>query len=421
MFMVSRMLRCMYSVGIVKCLKNIIANVAGVYLLRMKILQVVPTFRRDLGGTVAVVRTLSKQLARDHEVTVCTTTAKTASEDMMSHPIMVARDGYRVLAFPRNFKQSGFSISVPMLRSYKEIIMEHDIIHIHSWRQFHDLVTYRYASSLGVPYMIQTHGSLPRILAHRFMKLLFDYTVGEKILKNATRVLASNRMEEIQYRNEGVAREKVSIIPNGIDISSYSIPNRSHKEILEEFGIHPRNRVILYLGRLHKSKGLGLLVDAFSKLTKHRRDLTLLMIGPDDGYGREIVTRTQELGIRSNIKIIGFVSEEMKLAALSQSDVFVTPTYEAFPNTFLEACLCGCPIVTTKPDLSWIDGNVGIVTKPNPQSLAESISQIIDNDEVRFRLKENCIETIKKFDIRQVTESLVNLYRMAIKESKGFL
>ena len=119
----------------------------------MRILQVIPVFSTPFGGPVTVVRSISKELAKRHEVTVYTTSALNQKNDFEESPFEVETDGYRVVYFPRIFKFSGFNISPTMDRVLRETLSNYDIVHLHSWRHFQDVIVYKYAEKYNIPYV----------------------------------------------------------------------------------------------------------------------------------------------------------------------------------------------------------------------------------------------------------------------------
>ena len=112
---------------------------------------------------------------------------------------------------------------------------------------------------------------------------------------------------------------------------------------------------------------------------------------------------------------------EEKISALLDSDIFITPSYNGFPHTFLQSCACGTPIITTsKGDrLDWIDGNVGVVAEYNKKSLAISIQNILENDSLRNDFKLQCRKTIEnQFDWPIIAKKIEKLYLKVINENK---
>jgi len=381
----------------------------------MRILQVIPVFSAPFGGPVTVVRSISKELAKKHEVTVYTTSALDQRRDFKDSLFEVEPDGYHVVYFPRILRFSGLNVSPAMARALKVTLGEFDIIHIHSWRHFQDIIVHHYAEKYGVPYVLQTHGSLPRIMAKRRLKWIYDFLFGYRLLRDASKVVALSQMEAEQCRGMGVPEGKIEVIPNGIDLSEYSHlpPKGSFKK---KFGIDDEEKVILYLGRIHKTKGIDFLVKAYAYLVKNMKcnEAVLVIAGPDDGYLAEAKSLTGSLSISDHVLFTGFVSNEDKLKALVDADVFVTPSFYGFPVAFLEACATGTPIVTTTMGdmLEWIDGNAGYVTSPTKHDLAKTTYAIISDNGLHRKFSSNCRKTVRsKFSLRKVVNRLEQVYR----------
>ena len=138
----------------------------------MKILQIVPFFYERSGGPVKVVRSLSKELAKRHQVTVFTTSAVDKNHDFTKAPKKLNVDGYEVLFFPRIPILSEFNISPTMGYAIRKNLKTYDIIHMHSWRQFQDMTIHHYAQKYNIPYVMNTHGSLQRLLSKKKLKWL---------------------------------------------------------------------------------------------------------------------------------------------------------------------------------------------------------------------------------------------------------
>jgi glycosyltransferase involved in cell wall biosynthesis len=281
-----------------------------------------------------------------------------------------------------------------------------------------------FAKRYDVPYVFQPHGSylsaLPQSFYVKITKLLLDKVISEKILKNASKIIALSEVEAQQYRSMGVPDEKIAVIPNGVDLSEYAVlpPRGSFKR---KFDIPEDKKVILYLGRIHKTKGVDLLVKAYAYLIKEMKcsDALLVIAGPDDGYLIEVRSLVASLGISNSVIFTGFISSEDKLSALVDADVFVTPSFYGFPVTFLEACATGTPIITTNlgDTLEWINGNVGYVTPPSHYELAKAIYGIIYDDELRRKFSGNCINIVRsKFSLEKVVTRLEQVYEEVIRK-----
>jgi len=385
----------------------------------MKILQVIPVLSIRFGGPVAVVRSVSRELAKRHDVTVYTTTALDRENDLKETPFEVENNGYRIVYFPRILKFTGFNISPAMTRAMKKSLRKYDIIHLHSWRHFQDIITHHYSMKYNVPYVLQPHGSLPRIGSKRWLKWIYDMSFGRSLLRHASKVLALNKVEADQCRYMGVPERKIAVIPNGIDPSEYAeLPPKG--AFKKKFNISEDKKIILYLGRIHKTKGIDLLIKAYAYLIKNMnfKDAVLVIAGPDDGYLNEAKALANSLRVYKSTIFIGFLNTEDKIRSLVDGDVFVTPSFYGFPITFLEACAVGTPIITTSlgDRLEWIDGKVGYVTQPTPKDLAEAVYRIISDEELRKKLSRNCINTVKSyFSLEKVVERLEKIYEKVVK------
>ena len=100
-------------------------------------------------------------------------------------------------------------------------------------------------------------------------------------------------------------------------------------------------------------------------------------------------------------------------AAFPDADVFVTPSFTGFPVTFLEACLCGTPIVTTgRGDLlGWIDGAVGFNTEYTPEALADAIGRLLADDILRAKFGEQARELVRtRYNWQAIVRDIETFY-----------
>ena len=383
----------------------------------MKILQVVPVFSDPFGGPVTVVRSISKELAKKHEVVVYTTTALDPKHD--SDPLEEEVNGYKVIYFKRTLKTLCYSgifgqlnLSYGMMQAVKRNLREFDVVHVHSWQQFPDVLVHHFATKYGVPYVLQVHGSLPRIMVKQRLKWIYDVFLGYKLLKDASKVIALSQTEAEQYKTFGVPAEKIAIVPNGIDLTEYSdLPSKG--SFKKKFGLDKNEKIVLYLARIHPIKGLDILVKAFASVLKEQKNLKLVIVGPDEGFLDKIKTLIQELGITANVIIVGPLYGKNKLKAFVDAEVYVLPSrYDAFPMSLLEAIACKTPIITTtKCEISSYLESCGVIVEPAPNSIAEGLRKILLHPELRETFNKNCEKIIQIFSIEKVVSQIEAVYQ----------
>jgi len=389
----------------------------------MRILQVIPAFPPSVGygGGPVVAYEISRHLVlRGHDVTVVTTDANNEKERIKKE--FDRLDGIKVHYFKNisNYLAYHHKIFIsPRLISWARAeVKKFDIIHLHDTRTIQNIIVTHYARKYNVPYVIQPHGTLSYSM-REMAKKIFDIFFGKKMLKDARKLVVLNEKEAKRCIKIGVDKEKIRIIPNGIDLSAYRRKLTKKGEFKKEYKISADHQVVLYLGRIHKSKGIELLIRAFAKLSNRLDNVRLAIVGPDDGYSTTLTAMVDYLGIRDKVTFVSFVSEEHKFAVYSDADIFVTPTFYGFPLTFLEAMACGVPIITTdKGDfIEGIDNEVGFVVKYNEEDLENAMFRILTDVELREKLKGNAQKKIKEYDWDRIVDRIEKVYKEVMEKS----
>lgn len=393
----------------------------------MKILQVTPFFKPlwESGGVARVAYDISRHLHKNgHEITVYTTNWSLYPNDLPTNRV-VPVDGMNVYYF-ENLRRYARGAALPVMpyrmpAVAKRELAGFDLVHIHDHRTMLTVIASHYARKYGVPYVLQAHGALPQDTGATRMKRLFDRFWSDKVILGAAGVIALNETEAERYRELGVADEKIAIVPNGIDLAEYpSLPDRGR--FRAAWGIDDAAKVVLYLGRLDPTKGIDLLIRSFAVVAREFDDAVLVLVGGDMGHNEEFRQRVGSLGLDDRVIFTGFVSKEEKVAAYTDADVFVTPSFTGFPVTFLEACLCGAPIVTTgKGDLlGWIDNVVGFNTEYTPEALADAIGRLLADDALRARFSEQARELVRtRYNWKAIVSDIETFYSKVAGSAGG--
>ena len=388
----------------------------------MKILQISTSFKPawETGGTNRVAYEISKNLVeKGHEVTVFTTDRGRKRVNVQKNqPVLV--DGIRVYYF-RNISNY-LAIKKKIVTPYylpiiaKKEAKDFDVIHIHEHRTLLAAIIPHYAKKYNIPYVLQAHGSVLPIFQKQRLKKIFDIFFGYRILKDASKVIALTKTEAVQYKKMGVDEDKIEIVPNGIDLSEYeNLPERG--EFRKKYSIRDYEKVVLYIGRLHKSKGIDLLAKAFTDIFKKLNNVRLVLVGPDDGYLSALNGIIQELKLDDKVLFTGFVSNEEKMTAFVDADVFVTPSFSGFPVTFLESCACGTPIITTNngDELDWIQNKVGYVVEYDKDQLRDAIIKVLGDEKLKENFGKKGKKLVReKFSWDKIVEQVENVYEELI-------
>ncbi|MGB3345739.1 MAG: glycosyltransferase family 4 protein [Candidatus Humimicrobiia bacterium] len=305
----------------------------------MKILHVIPYFTPKRGGDVNVCYNLSKHLIKkSHEVTIITTDFEFDEEYAKSI------EGVNVIQFKCVANCGLFLYSPSMKKWLRDNVKNFDVVHLHNFRSYQNNVVYKYAKKYRIPYILQAHGSSLRIIEKQRLKKLYDWVWGYKILKDSSKLIAVSKVEVEQYKKIGVDDNKIVLIPNGLDVERFkNLPK--HGQFREKHGIK-ENHIILFLGRIHKIKGVDFLIKAFGSLVKEMDNVILVIAGPDDGYRKECEKLTKDLNLRDRVKFIGCVDNVAE--TYQDTDVLIYPSiYEIFGLVPFEAIMCGTPVIVT--------------------------------------------------------------------------
>lgn len=375
----------------------------------MRILYVIPYFSPVMGGDVYVCSKMAQAMVEmGHKVTIATTDYQIDGEFVKEHE----KIGASILVFKCLMNSGLFLFSPSIKRWARENLDHYDIIHLHGFRSYQNSIIVNYSIRYHKPYILQAHGQILRVVARQRQKKLFDRLWGNKILLNATKVFALGNNEADNCLAMGAIKENILIVRNGINPDEYANEPVSGS-FRRRHSMGQEKKIVLYLGRLHKQKGVDLLVEAFSLLSQEEREAVLVLAGPDHGTGDEMRRLVESLHLSNRVVITGYLSEPEKREALSDATVFVTPSYYGFPITFAESCHYGVPIITTNRGdvLDWIDGRVGIVTEDSAASLSRAMKQLIRDDALRERMSKEAERLAEReFNLNVIMKNVNDIY-----------
>ena len=217
----------------------------------------------------------------------------------------------------------------------------------------------------------------------------------------------------LKFKNIG---KKNVIIYNGIDERFFR--NNISKKISKE----KNNTKIIYVGRLDKTKGVDILIEAFSKIN-NSVNLTLDIVG--DGKERNnLENLCKEKCIENGVNFYGKQNNVEKY--LDNADIFVYPSIceEGFGISVVEAMARGLIVITFNkgglPEIIKDNYNGFIANNTEIEDLAYTISKVIKklNIEEKQIIIENAIKTAEKFSINNTVENIRVELNKLYKDSK---
>jgi len=345
----------------------------------MRILQVIPHLKPF--GVTNVCFQLSRELAKQNlEVTIVATDLGLTSEIATT----IEDSPADTILFSCIADVSSFLVSPSMKKWLDKSMKDFDVVHMHDFRTYQNTITHRYAKRYSIPYVVQAHGSMLEFVQRRTQKRLYDLVWGHTIINDAAKFVALAPVEREQYVKMGIKRDRIAIVPNGIDTNEYvNLPNKS--EFRTRHAIDSDEKLVLFLGRLHRIKGVDLLIKAFAKLSEKMDRVKLVVAGPNMGALPQLKTLARELKLSDSVLFVGPLYGQDKLEAYVDADVFVLPSvYEIFPITVLEACACGTPVIVSSAcGIADLVSEFGCVVERDADVLCDVMYRVLNNDTTR--------------------------------------
>jgi glycosyltransferase involved in cell wall biosynthesis len=242
------------------------------------------------------------------------------------------------------------------------------------------------------------------IYQHYMFKRPFLRKIFQKYfpLLSNTFIVYSNENKQL-LSNLGVPSRKISTLPLGVDTKAFH-PNDADKI----------NNLILFVGRIDRIKGLHILINALSYI---KTPIQLVVIGPnwDNEYTREIEQMSRAINGKSihKIKLLGVVDHPVLVSWYQKASILVCPyLYETFSTVALEALACRTPVISTGTHIGDPESDGILVTPKDPRKLADAISTLLENKELREKLGRDGRKTVEeRFSWDSIVKQLAEMYR----------
>lgn len=245
-------------------------------------------------------------------------------------------------------------------------------------------------------------------------KKAWQFVLDRVTMRWAKRVIFNSRsVIPFAIAREGVRPAQVVFIPNGVRLPSPQSCGKDPK-LLAAFGVCPSAPLVGTVGRLYPQKGHTFLLMAIKKVIQTLPETVLLIVG-DGPLRPNLEAKTQELGIQSSVRFLGYRSDVAEV--LPCLDLYVQSSlWEGMPNAVMEAMATGLPVVATKVDgtVELIEhGRSGWLVEPaNPDALFRAIVDALTNKHEASRVGKVAAERMRAFfSLEAMISAYEELYR----------
>lgn len=279
--------------------------------------------------------------------------------------------------------------NVPFLYPKNFIVTIHDLILIH----------------------YPTFKNTTRMKAVYFFKLLAYRLVIFLAVKRANKIITVSQYTKNDLMTKLGAREQqIGVIYEGATLNGRPIINNGAK-VLKKYGIS--KPFILYAGNAYPHKNLSRLCDAFQIVQKNQPELSLVLVGGEDYFYRQIKAEVKERAIE---KIIfpGFVSDDELKVLYRETALFVFPSlYEGFGLPPLEALFYGSKVISSnRTSMPEILGELADYF--NPEDVTDLAKKIVSGFLLPIPNQKAIREKANLFNWRKMAEATLEVYRQLI-------
>ncbi len=283
---------------------------------------------------------------------------------------------------------------------------------------YHSLGAVKYQSVSDIPAIAQTR-----------------LEVEKQILEQAHCVVATSPQELDDLETLVSRIGKIDVIPCGTDVSTFRPISKA--DARKQLGISTKEKVVLYVGRFDRRKGIETLVRATGELRAQLaqgeefdpQNLKLLIVGgsdPQEADGaerRRIEEIVSELDLAANTDFVGMVGHDRLALYYTAADVCVIPShYEPFGLVAIEAMACGTPVVASDVGglkFTVISEETGLLVPPQAVSeFARAIGRILTDEVWARKIRKQASTRVQEnFSWTGVAIQLSDLYRRQLAQS----
>src|SRR5579864_4130355 len=397
----------------------------------MRILKVVQAYfpYQEKGGPVVKVRSIAIGLAaRGHSVTVLTANYGLPSSLPSKFSAERCRWGWRAkergvtAIYLRSWgKYRALTFNPAVVSFAAGSLTEFDLIHIYGLYDFLGPVVGFFCRRRKIPYVVEPMGMFRPIVRNLRMKRMYHRFLGNRLLKDAHRLIATSEQEKQELIAGGIQPTRIEVRRNGMEVpESFPAPGTFRRQ----WHIPPQAKLVLYLGRLVPKKSPDLLLEAFARWRRVAicgDDSVLVLAGPEEGngYGNRLKSLAVSAGIAGNVLFTGPIYDDAKWAAYRDADVFVLPSQnENFGNSAAEAMACGTPVIVTDRCgiAPIVDGRAGLVVPHDSRAIATALKMLLDGDSLASEFRDACPAVVRSLSWEQPLSQMEAIYKDVISE-----
>ncbi len=270
------------------------------------------------------------------------------------------------------------------------------------------------ANELGIPSIVKVDDAIyEKASGIKLLQRKIEKMINGKTLRSGTKILVSNNeTKKIIIDEYSVKPEKISIIPNGVDLSLFDITNEKNP------------KKIVFVGAMYYHRGLDILLEAIPSVIKEIPDAKFVLLGSGAEMNK-LKKIVSDNNLENSVEFKGWIKREEIPENISDASIGIGPlrltdvTSRALPIKVLEYMAVSLPIIAQKGTLP-IDvlGNENGYFIENSNDLAEKIILLLNQPKKVESMGSQSSKMVQKFDWGNVVKSIINEYQSVLSQNK---
>jgi len=262
------------------------------------------------------------------------------------------------------------------------------------------------AKELKIPSIVKVDDAIyEKAYGLKIIQRKIEKIISTRSLSNASKILVSNKAtNEIMKSYYKIDDKKISIVPNGVDLTFFKSKNKDPKKIV-------------FSGVMYHHRGLDVLLDAAPNIIEKIPETKIVLLG-DGPEMKKLTKLVHQNNLDSNIEFKGWIDRNDIPNHLSDASIGIGPlkqttvTENALPIKVLEYMASSLPMIAksgTLPDDVLKNNENGYFVE-NYSELSEKIILLLKNPELVEKMGKNSLNMVQKFSWEKIVRSIIDIY-----------
>lgn len=385
---------------------------------------------KDTGGMNVYVRQLARRLGKQgYQVDIFT--RRHDPEDPQIVPIGKRARVIHIKAGPLAIVKEDLYQHIPEfiyeLGAFQQSeCARYDLIHSHYWLS--GRIGMKLSRRWRIPHIatFHTHARTKLKASPAAREVERRACVEEVVMDSVDAIVASTVVERDEITElYGAAHSKIKVVPPGVDLDLFKPSDKTQAR--RALNIAADARVVLFVGRMERLKGIDILLRA-ANLLNTRANTRLLIVGggqEDDAELLRLKALAAQLRIQDMVTFTGAVEQERLPAYYNAADVMAMPSYyESFGLAALEAMACATPVVVSKVGglQTFIEhGSAGyLIPRQCPEPFAHAIDTLLADPALANAMGNAARRKASKMSWDRTAKAMLKCYQPLLNRERAF-